>query len=378
VWQYDFETDSFTGYKVRGDLIGYLGAGGFVSSKARVKPFGEFHGFTAWTGKDPSAVMMMWQTKRRIYQIDFRSRKVETIFNSPESDVVLVQWHQWRPMNHKDRDASDIRYRPSIDCITADYCHHLVMREPNQIITIKLPEQMWLIRTIRYKMSKVNFVATADNIFLKYYEKGYNPPQPLKLLSQYRYEYNSKPRPQSLQLYKVTDNGSLELVSRFDWIRPAMKIMSVPDRRAVTLNWASVVSPPVFNLLWYIFGDELYEFGAEQIGIIQLYAQIITELRPRYGLLNYILSGAMMAFAFWHGRSRRTSWARLILWLIIVGAFNLAGLLTYLGLNHTPVIGCPVCGEKRGLERPDCVRCGSGLPAPQRKPTDLIMSGASI
>jgi len=81
-----------------------------------------------------------------------------------------------------------------------------------------------------------------------------------------------------------------------------------------------------------------------------------------------------MAFALWHGWPRRTSWGKLILWLIIVGAFNLAGLLTYLALNHTPVIKCPACGKKRGLEMDNCSQCGSPLPIPQRKPTDLIMT----
>jgi len=82
----------------------------------------------------------------------------------------------------------------------------------------------------------------------------------------------------------------------------------------------------------------------------------------------------MMGFALWHGWSRRTSWSKLFLWLIIVGAFNLAGLLTYLALNHTTVIKCPACGKKRGLERFNCIRCGSGLPVPQRRPTDLILA----
>ena len=82
----------------------------------------------------------------------------------------------------------------------------------------------------------------------------------------------------------------------------------------------------------------------------------------------------MMAFALWHGWARRTSWVKLILWLIIVGAFNLAGLLTYLALNHTPVIKCPACGKKRGLEMNNCSQCGRPLPIPQRKPTDLIMA----
>ncbi len=375
VWQYDFEADAFAGYKVGGGLMGYLGADGFVTSRAQ--PFGEFKGFTAWTDKDPSAVVMLWLTKRRIYQIDFRGHKVETIFNSTQSDIESIRWHQWRPMNPKDRDISDIRYRPLIDCETADRSHHLIMRESNHIITVKLPEQMWPTQMFGYWKSKVNFAATGNAVFLEYYERGFNPPQSHKLLEQYQREYNSKPRPQSLQLYKVADGGKLELVNQFDWIRPLWDTPYPPDHREIYKKWVSKITPPVFNLLWYLFGDDLYELSRRGMGMVQVYAVIITEIQPRCSFLNYILSVAMMAFALWHGWSRRTSWGRLILWLIIIGAFNLAGLLTYLGLNHTPVIKCPVCGRKRGLEKSNCVQCGNTLPVPQRRPTDLIQPGVS-
>jgi hypothetical protein len=139
-------------------------------------------------------------------------------------------------------------------------------------------------------------------------------------------------------------------------------------------KWISKVSPPVFDLLWALCGDSLYEFSIGGTGIMQNYVQIIAQFRPRHSSLNYVLSAIMMAFALWHGWARRTSWGKLILWLIIVGAFNLAGLLTYLALNHTPTIKCPACGKKRGLEMDNCVQCGSPLPIPQRKPTDLIMA----
>ncbi|MCJ7729012.1 MAG: hypothetical protein MUO27_03915, partial [Sedimentisphaerales bacterium] len=118
----------------------------------------------------------------------------------------------------------------------------------------------------------------------------------------------------------------------------------------------------------------LYKFSREGMGMMQGYAAIITEFRPRYSPLNYVLSVAMVALALWHGWPRRTSGGKLIFWLIIVGAFNLAGLLTYLGLNHTPVIKCPACGKKRGLEKFNCIRCGSPRPIPQRRPTDLILA----
>jgi hypothetical protein len=382
VWQYDFEAKAFAGYRIEGGLMGYLGADGFVFSKAQAQPLGEFTGFTSWTDENPSSIVMLWQTKRRIYQIDFRSRKVETVFDSGQSafaeassdksDIESIRWHQWRPMNPKDRDSNDVWYRPLIDCQTTDHKHHLIMREPNQVLTVELPEQMQPKQTSGYRPSKVDFTATSNALFLKYHEGQFNPPESHKLLEQYQREYDSKPQPQSLQLYRVIDDGKLEIVKQFDWIKPVWEEPYPPDRRETIMGWASITSPPVFDLLWYLFGDSLYKFSREGMGMMQAYAIIITECRPRYSSLNCVLSTVMMVFALWHGWSRRTSGSKLFVWLVLVGAFNLAGLLGYLALNHTTVIKCPVCGRRRGLERVDCVRCGAQLPVPERRKFDLI------
>ncbi len=375
VWQYDLEAQLFVGYRIEGGLMGYLGADGFVFSKAQAQPLGKFKGLALWTDKDPSSIVMLGVTKRRIYQIDFRTHKVETVFDSGQSDIESIRWHRWRPMNPKDQNSNDIQYRPLIDCRTTDHRHHLIMCEPNKILTVELPEQMQTEQSSEYWVSKVNFTTTRDALFLQYREKHFNPPKSHKLLEQYQREYNSKPRPQSLQIYKVSNDGNLELVNQFDWIRPVWEKPYPADRREAIVRWASTTSPPVFDLLWYLFGDSLYEFGSEGVStmrMMQAYAVIITECRPRYSLLNCVLSAAMMVIALWHGWSRRTSWGKLFVWLVVVGAFNLAGLLGYLALNHTAVIKCPVCGRGRGLERVDCVLCGAELPVPERRKLDLI------
>jgi hypothetical protein len=375
VWQYDLEAQVFAGYKIKGGQMGYLGADGLVPSKAQAQPFGKFKGLAAWTGEDASSIVMLGVTKRRIYQIDFRTHKVETVFDSGQSDIESIRWHKWRPMNPKDRDINDIQYRPLLDCLTADHRRHLIMREPNHILTVELPEQMQAKKIYGYWSFKVDFTATDDALFLKYNEGRFNPPESYKLLEQYQREYDSRPQPQSLQLYKVADNGNLELINQFNWIRPVWKSPFPPDCRETIMKWASTTSPPVFGLLWYLFGDGLYEFSREGVStmrMMQAYADIIIEVRPHYSLLSCVLSVAMMVIAFWHGWSRRTSWGKLFVWMVLVGAFNLAGLLGYLALNHTAVIKCPICGRRRGLERVDCVRCGAELPVPERRKLDLI------
>jgi hypothetical protein len=251
------------------------------------------------------------------------------------------------------------------------------MREPNQAITMELPEQLQEPNQIFWRWrynNNLDFTATDKTIFVQYREKNFNPQASAKLLKQYEQEYDSKPQPQSIQLYKVIDDGKLMLVNQFDWTRPVVETSLVLNYEAIFRKWMTTASPPAFDLLWALLGDSLYKFRNEGTGIMQGYAELIMEWRPHYSFLNYVLSVMMMGFALWYGWARRTSWGKLILWLIIVGAFNLAGLLTYLALNHTPVIKCPACGKKRGLEMDNCAQCGSPLPVPQRKPTDLIMA----
>jgi hypothetical protein len=251
------------------------------------------------------------------------------------------------------------------------------MREPNQAITMELPEQLQeqnqIFRWQWQYNTNLDFTATDKAIFVQYLEKKFNPPLSQKLTKQYQKEYDSKPQPRSIQLYKVIDDGKLMLVNQFDWTRPVVPTSQALNPGSIP-KWAGTVSPPVFDLSWALCGDSLYKLVIEGTGMMQGYAIIISQFRPLHRSLNYVLSAMMMTFALWHGWARRTSLAKLILWLIIVGAFNLAGLLTYLALNHTPVIKCPACGKRRGLEMDNCSQCGNPLPIPQRKPTDLIMA----
>ena len=101
------------------------------------------------------------------------------------------------------------------------------MREPNQAITLNMPEQLQEPNQIwRWQWqynANLDITATDKAIFVQYIEKKFNPPVSQKLMKQYQKEYNSKPQPRSIQLYKVIDDGKLELVNRFDWIRPVVQ-----------------------------------------------------------------------------------------------------------------------------------------------------------
>ena len=101
---------------------------------------------------------------------------------------------------------------------------------------------------------------------------------------------------------------------------------------------------------------------------------MIPELQPPKSFWNWLIIIAMAGFAFMHAWPRRTSRPKLIFWLLFILAFNLAGLLTYLALNHTPIIKCPACGRRRGLGKVNCAQCGAELPAPKRRKLDLILT----
>ncbi|MCK4293239.1 MAG: hypothetical protein KAY65_08580, partial [Planctomycetes bacterium] len=151
--------------------------------------------------------------------------------------------------------------------------------------------------------------------------------------------------------------------------RPRWILTWLKARRCV-----SQFSPPLYDLLWHIPGVRMWrsDYRGHQNEALREMLISIEQLRPGAGVWSFFLGALMVGFACFHGWPRRTSRAGLIFWLVFVWLFNLAGLLTYLALNHTTVIKCPVCGKRRGLDQARCVRCKGELPAPKRGAHDLI------
>ena len=169
------------------------------------------------------------------------------------------------------------------------------------------------------------------------------------------------------------------MLNRYDWTVPApsMPVVRARDPRPAVKRCVSQFSPPLYDVAARLLGRKfwLWAFDSRNRGdFFYSLVRMTMDIRPYGGVINRVLSALMMVFAFLHGWPRRTSWAKFIFWLIFVGIFNLAGLLTYLALNHTVVIKCPVCGKRRGLAQVDCVRCQAALPAPERGKLDLIFS----
>ncbi len=370
IWRYYPGAEYFKGYNTNGEKIGYAGSTGFTDSKS--KPLGKFRYFTAWCPQDSVSPILLWQTQRHIYQIDFEKQTVEMIFENTEADIEIerISLHAWRDLKPGAKEYIDSKkYRPLLLCRTEDGKHHLILREPRHQLSIGLPG--------------TSVTATKKNIFVRNYWSDAFPPADIarsrELFDKWLQERRGKPRNLWTEFYKVDNQGGLELLNRYDWTVPAppVPVVKVKDPRPIAQRCVSQFSPPLYDLVVRILDREFlsraYQYQNRNDFFYSL-ARMIMDIRPHGGVINRVLSALMMIFVFLHGWPRRTSRAKLIFWLLFTLAFNLAGLLTYLALNHTPVIKCPACGKRRGLAQANCVRCGVELPAPEQGKLDLILN----
>jgi len=373
VWRYIPNGDCFIGYKAGGEKIGYLGSTGFAESRSEAKPLGEFDLFLAWSPQDSVSPSLLWQTSRRIYEINFEKRKAELIFESPDSAIDRLFVHTWdsyRPQEVKPAKG----YRSLLCCQTKDRENHLIMRDPAQQLTVKTPED-W----DKWCGNYVRFAAVEQGVFLhRQWVEFKKPPDYFRqkqLAEQWRRDYQAKPKKNHAEFYKVDDQGDIELLNRYAWTVPG----ETKDKQQWVYVWETIqysvnqVSPPLYDLFLYVYMRSA-EWPIDWRNRTATY-EILTAmgyLTPGATAWNWILGLLMVGFAYWHGRPRWTRRAELIFWLVFVWLFNLAGLLTYLALNHTPVIKCPLCGQRRGLAQVNCVRCEGPLPAPKPGELDLI------
>jgi len=372
IWRYHPRAQYFKGYNASGEKIGYAGSTGFTDSKSKVKPFGEFRLFTAWCPQDSSNPTLLWQTQRRIYQINFEKQHVELIFESTEADIEIerTSLHAWRDLKPGEKEYIDHKkYRPLLLCMTKDGKHHLILREPRQQLSLTVP--------------RPSVTATKQDIFVRNYGGDALPSLSIigspELVEKWLQEHRGKTRNFSVELYKVDNQGGLELLNRYDWTLPppSVPVVRARDSRPAVRRYVSQLSPPLYDLVVRLLGRKFWPLAYQYQNRGDFFyslVRMILDIRPGGSIINRVLSAVMMGFVFLHGWPRRTSWAGFVFWLVFVGAFNLAGLLTYLALNHTVVIKCPVCGKRRGLARVDCVRCQAELPAPERGKLDLIFS----
>jgi hypothetical protein len=373
-WRYCPRKDIFIGYNASGKRIGYFGSTGFADSKSKAKPFGKFKNFIAWCPPNSYSPILLWQTNGCMYQINFEKQQAKLILENPNEDneeLFALTWGAFKSSTI-DNDAAK-KCRPLVNCTTKGGRHYLIMQEPDQVVTVTTPKewQKWVRNICR-------FTATKQSTFLYRHWIEFNkmPDYYLqrKLNRQWHDDYRTKPKKSWFELYRVDNQGNLNLLNRFGCTIPSQGQFVVTTGMKVR-DYISGFSPPLYDLLLSMFGrwiGPLY-FENENMVVSMIIRQIDYH-RPSINIFNWILSAIMMGFTCLHGWPRRTSRAKFIFWLVFVGIFNLAGLLTYLALNHTTVIKCPACGKRRGLAQVNCVRCRAELPAPVQGKFDLIFN----
>ncbi|MHC4891255.1 MAG: hypothetical protein ACYTEO_17520 [Planctomycetota bacterium] len=377
-WRYCPRNDIFIGYSAKGKKIGYFGSTGFADSKSKAKPFGRFKNFIAWCPRNSYSPTLLWQTTRYIYQINFEKQQAKLILENPKEDneqLFALTWGSFKSSTIDETAAK--KCRPLVNCTTKGGRHYLIMQEPDQVVTVTIPQewQKWVSNICR-------FTATKQSTYLYRHWIEFNkmPDYFLqrKLNRQWHYDYRTKPKKSWFELYRVDNHGNFNLLNRFGCTIPSKRQPAVRPGMKVR-DYISGFSPPLYDLLLSMFGRwiSLLAYNTQNMPVFNIIIRAIDHLRPSINILNWIISAIMMGFICLHGWPRRTSRAKFIFWMVFAGLFNLAGLLTYLALNHTVVIRCPSCGRRRGLTQVNCVRCRAELPAPERGKLDLILSAST-
>ena len=257
--------------------------------------------------------------------------------------------------------------------MTEDGKHHLIIKNPEQTLTITFPDEKW--------SNNLNFAATEEGMFLIHHDSEIRPiiaNKSPKAYLQWLSENQGKPYKRWVELYKVDNQANLHLLNRYEWNVPGKYLPKVQRKgfRFQVERAAMAFSAPLYDLAWLVLGQEFFiqQYKQSGYGLISASIQVIPELRPGNSLWSWLLVIVMAGFAFMHARPRITSRPKLFFWLLLILAFNLVGLLTYLALNHTTIIKCPACNKRRGLAQVNCIRCGTELPVPRPGKLDLILN----
>ncbi|MHC4836022.1 MAG: hypothetical protein ACYSO3_05060 [Planctomycetota bacterium] len=359
-WFYDINKQIFKYYTIAGQLEGFLGSNGYVENKSGAVGFGVSHGIVNWLRPDSYDPMMIYRTESAVYQIDFQNRGVKTLIQTDDDKIRLMRLANWQETEKYD-------YRPALTITTYSGKYHLFLKNPDQYIEMQLPEGL-----PRYYMQ---LTANENMVFARSQEiVGYPKSSDHDVLSAWYKENLYKEKEQRVHLFEVSNDGTLTEKSSFTWTQPIYHQPNIETSN----TWKTIhsiaysISSPVPGWLtlkwirtlayrtWPVWSRETMRF-------IRAYSAI-----PLISI-NLCLMTVFSALTLWHGWPRRTHIAKLIFWTGFVFLFNLPGFLTYLALNHTPVIHCANCGKKRGLLQDTCRRCGTALPLPKAKETDLIM-----
>jgi hypothetical protein len=366
-WRYVPSEQYFVGYNRRGDTIGCLGANGFTDDIKKAASLGAFSRATLWVPRDSYTPMLLWQTEKALWQMDFEARRAERLYESKEK-ILNFELFAWRALEEQDASLTGaILIREKKDC-------HIVFDDPRQAMKISLPSVYSQINHyVRLLRNKNDFYvqvsgskgAPVDNLDSVAWGKWFD-------------KTRGKPIDNWYELHRLEEDGSLKLLSRNDWTtppKPHAAWNTYLKKAREFKKYTTAAAPAFFQPIskWRLEAIAVYR--NEQGMIAKAVDDIIIYTAPKSIFYCLLLSLLSVCAAAYHGWARRLSLASLIAWLVFVALFNVAGLLTYLSMNHRPVLKCSTCGKKRHLLADICIRCGAALPLPEKRSTDLIFAG---
>ncbi len=359
-WFFDIDKRIFKYYSVTGEQLGYLGTNGYTENKTDALAFGECHRMINWLRPDSYNPIITYQALCAVYEIDFANKEVKALAKTDNDPIRYINLNNWQETEVYD-------YRPSLTVITNSNKCYLHLKKTEQSIEIQLSDDF-------PNHAMPIFAADKNTIFAKYQEiLGYPKTNDIDVISAWWLENQYKARDYRVRLFEVDSAGDFIEKSSFTWTQPVRQsnVVYFSTREFVFSAVNSLSSPVPMLATLHCLKTGNYRQGPvwchATMGFTRAYS---SELKLP---INLCVMTIFAVLAFLHAWPRRTHIAKLIFWIVFVFLFNLPGLLTYLALNHTPVIHCANCGKKRGLLQDNCCRCGNALPLPKSKETDLVL-----
>jgi len=363
LWRYE-DGGYLKGYDNNGNIIGYCGSAGFVKEKSQTKPLEKPEYFRAWVPAQGGGPIMLWETENSLFQIDFKKQTIKSLLHLPDKKISRVGIFGWMELEsiNSQREyipkvyLEDEKYRPLIMCKTEDDSIIVILRDPAETIQINMPEES--------RAGISNVTATREKIYMRAVDSGLNPPKQIARNSdayiKWIRERLKEPVECAEELYEVDSDGHITLLNKFEWTR--QPIQHDVNPREKFQRFLSKTSPAFYDILGGFFIRFFRRPSNYYNRDFYQFFNSFLQFAPSYNPISYLLSVLMAGIVFFHAWPRRTSLASLIGWIVFALLFNIVGLLVYLVLNYTPTIQCHKCNKRRGLNSPQCPRCGGDLP----------------
>lgn len=367
IWRYDRKTEVFTGYDRTGKILGCLCKEGFRADLTAGTGLGEMQRYLWWQ-PETGPHKLLWITQHNLYEINVNRRRVERLVECDNIYTASIMAQAWHEIDKTAPEYPDPNvYRPLIAFQSNDTTYHLTLRDPNQLITVSLPEA-W-----NQVYHSCRFSATRTDLFMMRYwtdfRRGPLYSDSPRLYREHYKEYVATKKRRWTELYRIDDQGNLEQLKAFSWMETQIRDAPFLNRRPWTSQRRVQCLSPGLSIMGYKQLPAWFNSTVEYYEPFWFFLLKMMPQGPWDCLIPSLLFGTV---AFWHGRPRWTSKGQAVFWLVFVLCLNLAGLLTYLALNHTPLIRCTSCRKKRSLAADACVRCHAPLPLPKHTRPHLL------